>query len=104
MRARVLVDSRRLGKIINMRGLYGKSGGMNFLDFWSNKKDIAGGGILLDQGIHMLDLFFYFCGNFESVKCFLSNSFWKFDVEDNVFVILQNRHEQSTLSIFQRPC
>jgi len=43
----------------------------------------------------MLDLFRYFCGDFEFVKCFLSNSFWNFDVEDNAYVILQNKKGQS---------
>ena len=95
MRAKVVVDSGRLGKIINIRGLYGKSGGRNFRNSWRNNRDISGGGILLDQGIHMLDLFRYFCGDFEYVKCFLSNSFWGFDVEDNAYVILQNRKGQN---------
>jgi predicted dehydrogenase len=75
MRAKVIIDSGRLGKIVNIRGLYGKSGGTNFRNSWRNDKNISGGGILLDQGIHMLDLFRYFCGDFEFVKCFLSNSF-----------------------------
>jgi hypothetical protein len=43
----------------------------------------------------MLDLFRYFCGNFEHVKCFLSNCFWQFDVEDNAYVILQNNKGQN---------
>lgn len=95
MRAKVVVDSKRLGRIINIRGLYGKSGGMNFRSSWRNDKNISGGGILLDQGIHMLDLFRYFCGNFEEVKCFVSNSFWQFDIEDNAYVILKNRNGQN---------
>ncbi len=95
IRAKVVVDSGRLGKIINIRGLYGKSGGVNFRDSWRNNKDISGGGILLDQGIHMLDLFRYFCGDFEFVKSFLSNCFWGFNVEDNAYVILQNRKGQN---------
>jgi predicted dehydrogenase len=95
MRAKVVVESGRLGKLINIRGLYGKSGGKNFQDSWRNNRDISGGGILLDQGIHMLDLFRYFCGDFEYVKSFLNNSFWKFDVEDNAYVILQNKKGQN---------
>jgi predicted dehydrogenase len=95
IKAKVVVDSGRLGKIINIRGLYGKSGGKNYGDSWRNKKEIAGGGILLDQGIHVLDLFRYFCGDFEYVKSFINNSFWKFDVEDNAYVILKNRLGQN---------
>ncbi len=51
---------------------------------------VSGGGILLDQGIHMLDLFNLFLGEFTSVKSFLSNCQWNFDVEDNAVVILKN--------------
>lgn len=94
MRAKVIVDSGKLGRIVNIRGLYGKSGGIHFRNSWRNDKNISGGGILLDQGIHMLDLFRYFCGDFEFVKCILNNSFWNFDVEDNAFVILQNTKGQ----------
>ena len=95
IKAKAIVDNGRLGKIINIRGLYGKSGGMNFRNSWRNNKHISGGGILLDQGIHMLDLFRYFCGDFEEVKCFLSSAFWKFNVEDNAYVILQNKNGQN---------
>lgn len=95
IKAKVIVDSKRLGEIVGMRGVYGKSGGLSFSKSWRNNKAISGGGILLDQGIHMLDLFRYFCGDFQKVKCFVNNKFWKFDLEDNAYVILQNEKEQS---------
>jgi len=94
IKAKIIVDSGRFGKIIGVKGVYGKSGGVNFSNSWRNDKDISGGGILLDQGIHMLDLFRYFCGDFEYVKSFASDFFWKFGVEDNAYVILQNRENQ----------
>ena len=54
------------------------------LDFAkTNPELILGGGILLDQGIHMVDLLRYLCGEFTEVKSFISNDFWGFDVEDN---------------------
>ena len=87
MRSKFIVDSGRMGKIITLRGLYGKSGGKNFDKSWRNDFKISGGGILLDQGIHMLDLFNYLLGGFTSVKSFLSNGHWGFDVEDNAVVI-----------------
>ncbi len=95
IKAKVVVDSGRFGNVIGMRGIYGKSGGIHFPKSWRNNKAISGGGILLDQGIHMLDLFRYFCGDFEFVKCFIGNSFWKFDIEDNAYVILQNKKGQN---------
>ena len=94
IRVKEIVESGRLGSILNIRGIYGKSGGTRFRQSWRNDKKVSGGGILLDQGVHMLDLFRYFCGDFEKVKCFLGSSFWNFDVEENAFVILQNQKKQ----------
>jgi predicted dehydrogenase len=64
------------------------------LSSWRNQKEISGGGILLDQGIHMLDLFRYFCGDYQEIKGFLSRMFWEADVEDNAFVFLRNSDGQ----------
>lgn len=94
MRARSLINSGQFGKVLWLRGLYGKSGGKNFGESWRNQKNISGGGILLDQGIHMLDLFNYYCGGFDDVKAFISNDHWKFPVEDNAFLILRNKERQ----------
>jgi predicted dehydrogenase len=97
LRAKSIVDSRRLGKVVALRGLYGKSGGKNFANSWRNDFSISGGGILLDQGIHMLDLFNYFLGGFTSAKAFLSNEHWGFDVEDNAVIILKNKQNQMAM-------
>jgi len=92
--AKVLVDSGRFGKILWLRGVYGKSGGLGFEEAWRNKKEISGGGILLDQGIHILDLFRLFCGDFQEVKSFVTNSYWNIELEDNAFVMLRNEKGQ----------
>lgn len=84
-----IIDSGELGKILWIRGRYGKAVDESFFDNWRAKKDLSGGGILLDQGIHMLDLFLMMAGNFDSVKADVSNLFWKLDVEDNVFAIFK---------------
>ncbi len=92
--ARESVDSGRFGEILWMRGRYGKSYGPDFFDNWRSKKDYAGGGILMDQGIHMLDLFLYFCGEFDEVKAICSDLYWHVGIEDNVFAILRNSKGQ----------
>ena len=94
LEAKKMIEAGRLGKILFLKGTYGKSGGKNYLSSWRNQKEISGGGILLDQGIHMLDLFRYFCGDFNEVRGFLSRMFWESDVEDNAFVFLRNTNGQ----------
>lgn len=90
IRMKEIVDSGQYGKILWMRGRYGKSVTPDYFSQWRAKKELAGGGILLDQGIHMLDLFLYLGGDFDTVKAEVSNLYWKMDVEDNAFVIVKN--------------
>ena len=87
-----IINNKSLGKIINMRGVYGKSKLITFNQpTWRTKRKIAGGGVLLDQGIHMLDLMRFFAGEFVDVKSFVSNSHWGFDVEDNAYAIMKTK-------------
>ena len=60
-------------------------------DDWRSKKKLSGGGILLDQGIHLLDLLRFFNGDFQEYKSFISNKFWNYDVEDNVFALMRDK-------------
>ncbi|MDP6683398.1 MAG: Gfo/Idh/MocA family oxidoreductase [Desulfobacterales bacterium] len=94
--AKAIVDAGRMGKIMWMRGVYGKSGGQgrDFESSWRNNPDMSGGGILLDQGIHMLDLFRFFCGDFQEITGMLTTAFWNIPVEDNAFVFLRNDRGQ----------
>ena len=85
-----IIKSEKLGKIIFLRGIYGKSKIISFSNIWRGERKYAGGGILLDQGIHMLDLMQLFCGEFEEVKSFISNKHWQHDVEDNAYAIMRD--------------
>lgn len=85
-----LIQSGELGEVVNLRGVYGKSSIIPFSGGWRSKRDQAGGGILLDQGIHMVDLMRLFCGEFTEVKSFVSNDFWKHDVEDNAYALMKD--------------
>ena len=85
-----VVHSGELGRIISMRGVYGKSKIITFgQDDWRTKREIAGGGVLLDQGIHMVDLMRLFAGEFREVHSFLSNKHWGYDVEDNAYALMR---------------
>ena len=84
-----LVDSGELGEVINLRGVYGKSKIISFESSWRTQRTQAGGGILLDQGIHMVDMMRLFAGEFVEVKSFISNQFWKHEVEDNAYALMK---------------
>ena len=100
METKKIIESNKLGKVINFRGVYGKSYLTPKIDGtkkikkhfgWRENKYDAGGGILLDQGIHMVDMINFFSGRFYEAKSFISNKFWKKNVEDNVYTILKNK-------------
>lgn len=86
-----IAQSGEFGRIINLRGVYGKS---QFISYgqhsdWRTQRTVAGGGILLDQGIHMVDLMRLFAGEFTQVHSFVSNSYWRHDVEDNAYALMR---------------
>ena len=84
-----IIRSGMLGDIINLRGIYGKS----FLIFpestWRAQREISGGGILLDQGIHMIDLMRLFAGEFDQIHSFIEKDYWKYNVEDNAYILMR---------------
>ena len=85
-----ILESGELGKVINMRGIYGKSKLITFNQpIWRTKREVAGGGVLLDQGIHMVDLMLLFGGNFNEVHSFVSNNHWGHNVEDNAYALMR---------------
>lgn len=91
--AKKIIDSKKYGKIINIRCMYGKSDiGLDSSSPWRAKRKLSGGGILLDQGIHMLDLLRFFCGDFLEYYSCISNNFWKYNVEDNAFALMRNKN------------
>jgi len=99
MEMKKLIGRGEYGNVIWMRGRYGKSVTEDYYNEWRSKKELAGGGILLDQGIHMLDLFLYLGGDFDKVKAEISNLYWKMDTEDNAFVILKNSQSGMSASL-----
>ena len=87
-----VLTSGKLGEVINLRGVYGKSQLITFdQTSWRTDRALAGGGVLLDQGIHMVDLLRLFGGDFTDVKSFVSNRVWGHDVEDNAYALMQTK-------------
>lgn len=87
-----VIRSGELGKVIDMRGVYGKSKMIPFGEDagWRGQRALAGGGILLDQGIHMVDMMRLFAGEFTQVDSVVSNAYWAHDVEDNAYALMRN--------------
>lgn len=97
---RSVIDSNKLGKILWMRGRYGKEVDENYSSTWRCDKSLNGGGILIDQGIHMVDLMSYLANGFDGAQAVLSDSFLGIDgVEDNGFITLFSRKSKISASI-----
>jgi len=90
MEAKKIVESGKYGRILWMRGVYGKAEGSGKPNEWRNDPALSGGGILFDQGIHMLDLFRYFCGEFVEIKSMCTTAYWDTVLEDNAFALLRD--------------
>jgi len=90
-KAKEIVSSGEFGEIIDIRGIYGKSAIIKYSpDEWRSQRKLSGGGILLDQGIHMVDMFRYLGGEFNVLHSKVNNSHWNYDVEDNAYALLKN--------------
>jgi predicted dehydrogenase len=87
LKARRLVDEGALGPLMYVRGRYGHGGRVGYEREW-RMDPAVGGGELLDQGSHLIDLAGWFLGGFETVSGRLANYFWPAEVEDNAFMLL----------------
>lgn len=79
-----------IGRPLTAQCSYGHGGRVGYESEWRSRPDLSGGGQLLDQGVHALDLFRWFLGDFEEVNGMLSTAFWPIaPAEDNVFATLR---------------
>ena len=89
--ARRIVDSGRIGELDHIRSYAGHPGGSEFTRPWVHDVNVMGGGALVDNGIHILDLTRYFLGEVAEVKGFRTGGIWKFaGCEDNAFALLKS--------------
>jgi len=95
IKAKEIVASGEMGELMFIRGRYGHGGRIGYDKEWRADKEIAGGGELIDQGMHLIDLSRMFLGNFTGVKGFAHTYFWDMDVEDNGFMILTTFGQQT---------
>jgi predicted dehydrogenase len=88
MAARQRVECGDIGTILTIRARYGHGGRPGMEKEWRASKDLCGGGELLDQGVHLIDLIRWFGGEIESVFGKVETRFWEIEVEDSAFAIL----------------
>jgi len=94
--AKRLVENDTIGKLLSFTGRIGHNG-ERLKNSWFWKKDISGGGTLLDNGCHLLDLSRYFLGDFNTGKGIISNSYWKnIEVEDTACGMFSTKHGQTS--------
>jgi len=92
--ARVIWDSGVLGPLMYIRARYGHGGRLGYEREWRADPAIAGGGEMLDQGVHLIDLARWFAGDFVEVSGHIGRYFWDMPVEDNGFALLKTAQGQ----------
>jgi predicted dehydrogenase len=88
-KARQIVDSGVLGPLMFIRGRYGHGGRKGYDREWRADPVLSGGGELIDQGVHLIDLAAWFLGDFPSVAGHADTYFWDMPVDDNAFLDLR---------------
>jgi predicted dehydrogenase len=92
--ARRLVDSGILGPLLYLRARYGHGGRLGYASEWRAQPQRSGGGELIDQGVHLIDLARWFLGEFVEVNGFAHTYFWDMPVDDNGFMLLKTTTKQ----------
>jgi predicted dehydrogenase len=88
-KAKAIAESGATGPLLSIRGRYGHGGRVGYEREWRANAALSGGGELLDQGIHLIDLARWFLGDFRGVTGKTATYFWKMPVEDNAFLLLE---------------
>jgi len=94
-KARGLFEAGVLGELMFVRGRYGHGGRLGYEKEWRADPLRSGGGELIDQGVHLIDLARCFLGDFTEVSGSAHTYFWKMPVDDNAFLLLKTPGGQS---------
>jgi predicted dehydrogenase len=95
LKAKELVSAGELGELMFVRGRYGHGGRKGYNLEWRAKPELSGGGELIDQGVHLIDLSRWFLGNFNEIQGYAHTYFWDMPVDDNGFMILRTHQNQT---------
>jgi len=88
-KARALLDGGECGDVMFIRGRYGHGGRVGYEKEWRADPAMSGGGELIDQGVHLIDLARWYLGaELVDVQGRAETYFWKMPVDDNAFLTL----------------
>ena len=93
-KAHEIIETGGLGPLMFVRGRYGHGGRLGYEKEWRANRDIGGGGELLDQGMHLIDLSRWFLGDLVHIDGYIDTYYWDMDVEDNGFMMLRTENNQ----------
>lgn len=86
------VSGGEIGTVSHVRGYAGHVGLAEFKSKWMYSHDVMGGGALMDNGIHMIDLVHHVLGPVSSVTGRVGTRIWDLEeVEDNAYAVLNAR-------------
>ena len=94
-KTRELIDAGALGPLMFLRGRYGHGGRKGYDREWRADPKLSGGGELIDQGVHLIDLAGWLLGDFPTVEGHAVTSFWDMPVDDNAFLSLRTATGQT---------
>jgi len=94
-KARELIDAGDIGELMFVRGRYGHGGRLGYDREWRADPKLSGGGELIDQGVHLIDLAQWFLGEFAEVEGHAATYFWDMPVDDNAFLSLRTAKGQT---------
>lgn len=89
IKAKEIFESGDLGVLMFIRARYGHGGRIGYNKEWRSNPELSGGGELIDQGSHLIDLSRMFLGDFSEVNGIACNYFWDMPVDDNAFITLR---------------
>ncbi len=99
LKTRELIDRGALGDLMFLRARYGHGGRVGYEKEWRSIPELAGGGELLDQGVHILDLIYWFMGPLQLQSSFVTTSFWDMKVDDNAVLTLADKNRWATFHV-----
>ncbi len=94
-KAHELVAAGALGELMFLRARYGHGGRIGYDHEWRADPKLSGGGELIDQGAHLIDLARWFLGDFVTVQGFAHTYYWDMPVDDNAFMILRTNDDKT---------